>query len=128
MTRFWDGRTDGRTDGQTDGRTDGRSDCTPRPAFAFGDAGKNKALEETTRLHKIKGSFSFYTCSVFVYMRNFHSYITTAGEELQVLIYDGHSWPLSSEGSSICHTCCDTWHPFTMVISEDVSELVGRRF
>ena len=24
----------------TDGRTDGRSDCTPRPAFAFGDAGK----------------------------------------------------------------------------------------
>ena len=37
MTRFWDGRTDGRTDRQTDGR----SDCTPRPAFAFGDAGKN---------------------------------------------------------------------------------------
>ena len=37
MTRFWDGRTDRRTDG----RTDGRSDCTPRPAFAFGDAGKN---------------------------------------------------------------------------------------
>ena len=33
MTRFWDGRTDGRTDG--------RSDCTPRPAFALGDAGKN---------------------------------------------------------------------------------------
>ena len=24
----------------TDGRTDGRSDCTPRPSFAFGDAGK----------------------------------------------------------------------------------------
>ena len=33
MTRFWDGRTDGQTDG--------RSDCTPRPAFAFGHAGKN---------------------------------------------------------------------------------------
>ena len=32
MTRFWDGRTDGRTDR--------RSACTPRPAFAFGDAGK----------------------------------------------------------------------------------------
>ena len=30
MTRFWDGRTDGQ------------SDCTPRPAFAFGDAGKNQ--------------------------------------------------------------------------------------
>ena len=34
MTRFWDGRTDGRTDGW--------SDPTPRPAFAFGEAGKNK--------------------------------------------------------------------------------------
>ena len=33
ITRFWDGRTDGRTDR--------RSDCTPWPAFAFGDAGKN---------------------------------------------------------------------------------------
>ena len=40
MTRFWDGRTDR----QTDTRTDGRSDCTPRPAFAFGDAGKNKSV------------------------------------------------------------------------------------
>ena len=37
MTRFWDGQTDRRTAQ----RTDGRSDCTPRPAFAFGDAGKN---------------------------------------------------------------------------------------
>ena len=24
-----------------DGQTDRQSDCTPRPAFAFGDAGKN---------------------------------------------------------------------------------------
>ena len=39
MTRFWDGRTDGRTDG--------RSDCTPRPAFAFGDAGKNYPVSDT---------------------------------------------------------------------------------
>ena len=39
-----DGRTDGRTDRRTDGRTDGRSDCTPRPAFAFGDAGKNQNM------------------------------------------------------------------------------------
>ena len=45
MTRFWDGRTDGQTDGQTDGR----SDCTPRPAFAFGDAGK-KMLQNKTNL------------------------------------------------------------------------------
>ena len=44
MTRFWDGRTDGKTDG----RTDGRSDCTPRPAFAFGDAGK-KGDKPTTK-------------------------------------------------------------------------------
>ena len=35
MTRFWDGRTDGR------------SDCTPRPAFAFGNAGKNKQFQVT---------------------------------------------------------------------------------
>ena len=30
-----------------------------------------------------------------------------------------HLWPLSSEGSLACHTYCDTWHPFIMVISED---------
>ena len=35
MTRFWDGRTDGQTDGV---------DCTPRPAFAFGDAGNKNWL------------------------------------------------------------------------------------
>ena len=40
MTRFWDG--------QTDRRTDGRSDCTARPAFAFGDAGKKTVLYFTT--------------------------------------------------------------------------------
>ena len=39
MTRFWDGRTDGQTDG--------RSDCTPRPAFAFGDAGKKNKYGKT---------------------------------------------------------------------------------
>ena len=27
-----------------DGRTDGRSDCTPRPAFAFSDAGNNQDM------------------------------------------------------------------------------------
>ena len=27
-------------------------------------------------------------------------------------------WPLSSEGSLACHTYCDTWHPFMMVISD----------
>ena len=44
-----DGQTDGRTDGQTDGRTDRRSDCTPRPAFAFGDAGKNYYPEQSIK-------------------------------------------------------------------------------
>ena len=39
MTRFWDGRTVGRTDG--------RSNCTSRPAFAFGDAGKNWSAPTT---------------------------------------------------------------------------------
>ena len=28
-------------------------------------------------------------------------------------------WPLSSEGSLVCHTHCDTGHLFIMVISED---------
>ena len=41
MTRFWDGRTDRQTDRQTD--------CTPRPAFAFGDAGKNRGLVNTKK-------------------------------------------------------------------------------
>ena len=30
-----------------------------------------------------------------------------------------HLWPLSSEGSILCYTYCDTGHPFIMVISED---------
>ena len=34
-------------DGQTDGLTDGQSDPTPRPAFAFGDAGKNNYNKKT---------------------------------------------------------------------------------
>ena len=45
----------------TDGRTDGRSDCTPRPAFAFGDAGKNTfriPSENVCSIHP--DSISFY--------------------------------------------------------------------
>ena len=34
----------------TDGWTDGRSDCTPRPAFAFGDTGKNDLYMTQHRL------------------------------------------------------------------------------
>ena len=44
--------------------------------------------------------------------------VTIAGERL-FLTYTRHSRPLSSEGSLACHTYCDTWHPFIMVISED---------
>ena len=49
MTRFWDGRTDRRTDG--------RSDCTPRPAFAFGDAGKNVMQLFCLELHAYTDEF-----------------------------------------------------------------------
>ena len=42
------------------------------------------------------------------------------GEELQILNYSHHSWPLSSEGSLASHTC-DMGHPLTMFISKDPS-------
>ena len=50
--------------------------------------------------------------------RIFHSYgdVTIADERLQISTYARHSWPLSSEGSLTCHTCCDTGHSFEMVI------------
>ena len=53
--------------------------------------------------------------------RIFNSYgdVTIAGEGLQILTYAWHLWPLSSEGSLVCHTFSDTGHPFIMVISED---------
>ena len=55
MTRFWDGQTDGRMNG----RTEGRSDCTPRPAIAFGDAGKNSGLTKNKLLiNTVKDFFS----------------------------------------------------------------------
>ena len=53
----------------------------------------------------------------FVPFDNFS--FTIAGEGLQILTYDRHSWPLSSEeGSLACHTYCDTGEPFIMVIPE----------
>ena len=65
------------------------------------------------------------TC-LFVYIfssnsRNFHSFgdVTINGEELQILAYSRHLWPLSSEGSLACHTYYDTGHPFIMISSED---------
>ena len=52
--------------------------------------------------------------------RIFHSFgdVIIDGEGLQILTYARHFWPLSSEGSLVCHTC-DTGHPFIMVISKD---------
>ena len=41
--------------GRTDGWTDGRSDCTPRPAFAFGDAGKNHFVRKVKKKEFEKG-------------------------------------------------------------------------
>ena len=51
----------------------------------------------------------------------FHSYgdVTITGEELHILTYARHVWPLSSDGSLTCHTYSDPGHPFIMVISED---------
>ena len=53
--------------------------------------------------------------------RMFHSYgdVTINGKGLQILTYARQPWPLSSEGSFVCHTYCDTGHPFMIVISED---------
>ena len=68
----------------------------------------------------------YYFSSLFLFVfsshsRIFHSFedVTIAGEGLQILTYARHFWPLSSEGSLACYTCCDTGHPFMMVISDD---------
>ena len=39
----------------------------------------------------------------------FHLYgdVTFTGEGLQMLTYAWHLWPLSREGSLVCHTYCD---------------------
>ena len=47
--------------------------------------------------------------------------VTIASEGLQILTYALHLWHLSSEGSLVCHTYCDSGHPFIMVFSEDPS-------
>ena len=60
------GRTDGQTDGRTEGRTDGRSDCTPRPAFAFGDAGKNTSVKFCVHLESMIFSGFFFTGSTLL--------------------------------------------------------------
>ena len=57
----------------TDGRTDGRSDCTPRPAFAFGDAGKNVALLILVNSYKMK---IFQVNRAFILIRLIHHFTT----------------------------------------------------
>ena len=70
------------------------------------------------------GFWFFFVClflwGLSSYSRIFHSYgdVTITGEGLQILTYAWHSWPLGSKGSLVCHTYCDTGHPFIMVISE----------
>ena len=59
---------------------------------------------------------------LFVFLSHskiFHSYgdVSITVEGLKILIY---AWPLSSEGSLVCHTYYDMGHPFKMVISEDL--------
>ena len=58
---------------------------------------------------------------VYVPLDIFHSYgdVTITSEGLHILTYTRHSSHLRSEGSLACHTYCDTWHPFIMVITED---------
>ena len=64
---------------------------------------------------------------LFVYLhfsshsRIFHSFggVTITDEGVQILTYARHSWSLSSEGSLVCHTYCDTGRPFMMLVSDN---------
>ena len=65
-------------------------------------------------------SSTFFVClGFFVQLKNVYGNFTMTSQGLQMLTYARPSWPLSSEGSLMCHTYCDTGHPFVMVISED---------
>ena len=70
MTRFWDGRTDGQ------------SDCTPRPAFAFGDAGKSN-MDVSLRGVQCKGTLDicFALKSWKEYLLLF-TYLITLGKDV----------------------------------------------
>ena len=63
------------------------------------------------------GYFWSHSRIFFTHMKTYDME-TINGEELQLLTYAWHSWPLSSEGSLACHTCCATDLPFIVVISE----------
>ena len=66
-------------------------------------------------------SFCLFVWSLSSHSRIFHSYgaVTITIEGLQILIFARQSWPLTSEGSLVCHTYCDIRHSFILVISED---------
>ena len=53
--------------------------------------------------------FSLFGRDLSSHSRIFHSYgdDAIAVEGLQILTFDRHSWPLSSEGSLACRTNCD---------------------
>ena len=72
-------------------------------------------------LYKIHVFVCLFVWSLSSHSIIFHSYgdVIIAGEGMQILTYDRHLWPMSSEGSLTCHTYCDTDLPFIMVISED---------
>ena len=52
-----------------------------------------------------------FVCGFKSHSRKFHSYgdVTIIGEELQIMTYSQHLWPLSSEDSLACHTFCVLW-------------------
>ena len=54
--------------------------------------------------------------------REFFTHMETSPlpvKRCKFLTYARHLWPLSNEGSLMCHIHCDTGLPFIMVISED---------
>ena len=69
--------------------------------------------------HVLLDLFYLFDWSFSSHSRIFHSFGDVTGERLQILTYDRHLWPLSSESSLACHTHCDTGHPFIMVIFKD---------
>ena len=63
--------------------------------------------------------FVFVFCfGSFRSTREFITHLETVAGR-QIFTYAWHLWPLRSEGSSACHTFCDTGLPFIMVISEN---------
>ena len=69
----------------------------------------------------LSGSYFYFVWGLSSNLRIFHTYgaVTITGEGLQILTYARQWWPLSSEGSLVCHTYSYTGHLFIMVISED---------